>query len=108
MISHIVAGVATFCCLSDPALAANLIRNGDFESPVVPNGSFVLFSTGQIFSHWKVVGASGNIAPVSGTFTQNGFHFPAKKGKQFLDLTGTSNTATGVQQTVATAPSQAY
>jgi hypothetical protein len=94
--------------LASAADAANLIRNGGFEMPVVPDGGFVLFSTGQKFPHWTVVGASGNVAPISGTFTQGGFNFVAKKGKQFIDLTGTSNTATGVRQKVVTSPGQGY
>lgn len=80
----------------------NLVQNGSFERPSVPSGSFTLFSTGTTFAHWKVVGASGNVAEVSGTFTQNGFTFPAACGLQWLDLTGTTNTPTGVQQVVAT------
>src|SRR5712691_6300117 len=41
--------------------------------------------------------------------TQNGIAFPAKKGKQWLDLTGfNSNSATEVAQTVATTPGVAY
>jgi hypothetical protein len=86
----------------------NLIHNGGFEKPVVPAGSFQAFSTGQTFKHWTVMGASGNVAIVSGTFTQNGFSFPAKSGKQWLDLTGTSNTPTGVSQAVATTPNATY
>ncbi len=57
---------------------------------------------------WTVVGAPGDVAPVSGTFAQNGFSFPAEDGKQWIDLTGTSNTATGVQQTVTTVPGVTY
>lgn len=86
----------------------NLVLNGSFERPTVPAGSFTLFSTGTTFSHWKVVGASGNVAEVSGTFTQNGFTFPAGCGTQWLDLTGTSNTPTGVQQALSTAAGTPY
>jgi hypothetical protein len=100
--------VLVLCLLCAAAPSVNLIRNGSFESPVVPIGSYEGFSTGQTFSHWSVVGDSGNVAVVSGTFTQNGFTFPAKAGKQWLDLTGTSNSATGVAQTVATTPGAAY
>jgi hypothetical protein len=88
--------------------AHNLIKYGGFESPVVPAGSFQDFSMGQTFSRWTVVGASGNVAIVSGTFMQNGFSFPARSGKQWLDLTGTSQTATGVQQNVNTTPATNY
>jgi hypothetical protein len=100
--------VLVLCLLCAAAPSANLIRNGSFESPVVPNGSYEVFSTGQTFSHWTVAGAPGNVAVVSGTFTQNGFSFPARAGKQWLDLTGTTNTPTGVAQTGATTPDAAY
>ncbi len=86
----------------------NLMKNGGFEKPVVAAGSFAEFTTGQTFKHWTVVGASGNVAVVSGTFTQAGFSFPAQSGNQWLDLTGTSNTPTGVSQTFATVSGQNY
>jgi Protein of unknown function (DUF642) len=109
MIARIAAatGLALFC-LANQALAANLIRNGSFEKPVVPDGGFVVFNAGDKFSGWTVVGASGNVAPISGTFTQGGFTFPARRGTQWIDLTGTSNTATGVEQKVATTIGQQY
>lgn len=55
-----------------------------------------------------MVGATGNVDIVSGTFTQNGFSFPAKGGQQWLDLTGTSNSATGVAQTISTSPGSSH
>lgn len=96
-----------FC--SSALAAGNLVRDGSFETPVVPQGSYTSFSTGQDFGpHWTVVGAAGNVAIVSGQFTQNGFSFPAKKGAQWLDLTGNSNTATGVAQTISTVAGTNY
>ena len=86
----------------------NIGLNGSFERPTVPPGSFALFSTGMTFAHWKVVGASGNVGVVSGTFTQNGFTFPAGCGAQWLDLTGTTETPTGVQQLLSTKSGTAY
>jgi hypothetical protein len=93
-----------------PAQAqTNLIKNGSFETPIVATGSYELFKTGSTFTGWKVVGAAGNVAIVSGTYTQNGYSFPAESGKQWLDLTGNrSNSATGVAQTVATTPGGRY
>ena len=90
------------------ATTANLIKNGSFEKPVVGPGSYQVFSTGQTFKHWTVIGASGDVGIVSGTFTQSGFSFPAEKGKQWLDLTGLSNTPTGVQETVTTVAGASY
>ena len=93
---------------SETPATSNLIRNGGFEKPVVPIGSYEGFSNGQSFHHWTVTGASGNVAVVSGTFTQNGFSFPAEAGNQWLDLTGVSNSATGVTQTVPTVSGATY
>jgi hypothetical protein len=89
--------------------AANLIKNGSFEKPVVPAGSFQNFATGQSFTGWKVVGATGVVSVVSGTFQSQGFTFNAKAGAQWIDLTGPgSKTATGVAQSVATTAGTSY
>jgi hypothetical protein len=96
------------CLLGSAAHGATLIRNGSFELPVVPAGGYETFSPGQAFPGWSVVGAPGDVGVVSGTFTQNGFDFPARAGRQWLDLTGLSQTATGVAQTVRTTPGAAY
>ena len=90
----------------------NLIVNGGFEQPPV-GGGYQLFSAGQSFPGWQVVGTPGaNVAPISGAFTQNGFIFPARSGKQWLDLTGTSDAigkaGGGVAQTVKTVPGRRY
>ena len=89
--------------------AANLVKNGSFEKPIVPAGSFQNFAMGQSFTGWKVVGAPGVISVVSGTFQSQGFTFNAKAGAQWIDLTGPgSKTATGVAQSVATTPGTTY
>lgn len=81
---------------------ANLLGNGSFEKPVVPSGGLQSFNTGTSFPGWKVVGAPGNVAVVSGAFARDGFLFPSRCGKQWLDLTGNTNTATGVAHRLAT------
>lgn len=86
----------------------NLIKDPSFEKPVAPSGGFLVFSTGQSFSKWSVVGAPGTIGIVSGTFSQNGFTFPAGCAKQWVDLTGLSQSATGVAQTVHTVSDKSY
>lgn len=86
----------------------NLIVNGSFESPSVAAATYRLWSPGQSFPGWRVVGAKGNVAIVEGTFAQNGIRFPAGAGEQWLDLTGVSNTPTGVQQTVDTRVGRTY
>jgi len=91
-----------------PGVTTNLIKDGSLEKPVAPNGGFLVFNTGQTFSKWTVVGASGSVGIVSGTFSQNGFTFPAGCAKQWLDLTGLSQTPTGIAQTVATQSGKSY
>ena len=87
----------------------NLIKNGSFEIPVVPVGSFESFAMGQAFAGWRVVGAAGQVSIVSGQFQSGGITFHAKAGAQWMDLTGdVSNTATGVAQTVATTSGTSY
>jgi Protein of unknown function (DUF642) len=87
----------------------NLVKNGGFEVPVVAAGGFELFSTGQAFSGWRVVGAKGNVAVISGKYQGAGITFNAQAGKQWMDLTGLeSNLATGVAQSFATTRGTEY
>ena len=74
----------------------------------MPAGGLTIFSTGQAIDGWTVVGAAGNVNTISTAFTQNGFAFPAEDGQQSMDLTGFSNTKTGVAQTVATITGASY
>ncbi|MGA2735878.1 MAG: DUF642 domain-containing protein [Bryobacteraceae bacterium] len=101
-----VAGLLMPCAFG----ATNLIVNGSFERPVVPVGGFTNFDTGtSSLGGWQVVGAPGNVSVVNTTYIGNGFTWPAAVGEQWLDLTGDgSNTATGVQQTVATTAGTTY
>lgn len=91
-----------------PARAADLARNGSFENPVVASGTYVSFNTGDKIGPWKVVGASGNVAVVNKDFTYCAHTFPAKHGAQFIDLTGTTDTPTGVQQKISTIVGATY
>ena len=104
---RLLIAASLVCALASPAAAAPLVQNGSFEQPVVPDATYQLFNTGDSFKGWTVVGDPGNVAIVSGDF----FYcvpLPAKKGKQFLDLTGTSNTPTGVQASIQTVPGSTY
>jgi Protein of unknown function (DUF642) len=100
--------LALTCATLAQADARKLLNDGGFEQPPTPNGGFNVYNTGQKFANWTVTGATGNVGTVSTTFTQNGYSFPAKSGKAWLDLTGTSNTATGVAQTIKTAVGTTY
>jgi len=93
---------------SMPAIAANLIRNGSFENPIVPDGQLRRFSTGQTFSGWTVVGAAGNVDIITKDFSFEGQTFPPPNGNQLLDLTGASDSATGVQQIIDTVRGATY
>ena len=86
----------------------NLVRNGDFEDPPVPVAQYRLFQTGLAFGGWTVVGAPGNVAPLSGAYAVPGMKWAAQSGRQTLDLTGLSNSATGVSQSISTAPGKTY
>ncbi len=85
-----------------------ILQNGSFETPVVPSGSYTSYNTGQNFSHWTVVGAAGNVSVVSDSFVYNGYNFPAGCGKQWLDLTGTSQSKTGVLAHIQTVSGKTY
>jgi len=85
----------------------NLVINGNFSVPLVGAGSYTLISKGESIAGWHVVGKPGNVGVVSGSF-QNAFTFDAVGGAQWLDLTGGSNTETGVAQNVPTSAGTRY
>ena len=93
-----------------PTLAASHKKDGSFEAPVVPEGSFTNFTSGQKIGRWTVVANNGAaVSVVSGKLTDGGFSFPAAAGQQWLDLTGrTSNGREGVEQTVDTTAGATY
>lgn len=87
---------------------ATLLGNGSFESPTVPAGELTRFYNGDTLGSWTVVGAQGNVDLLHTTFAYCGYTFSAKDGWQSLDLTGSSDSPTGVSQTVATVPGVTY
>ncbi|HEY6578070.1 MAG TPA: hypothetical protein VIY09_01990, partial [Rhizomicrobium sp.] len=56
-----IAAASILALATSPASARNEIKNGSFETPVVPDGSYDTFNTGGAFKNWSVVGAVGNI-----------------------------------------------
>jgi len=94
------------CAIAGPVFA-NQVKNPSFEFPVVPDGGYQTFNTGDGFPGWTVVGQAGNVAIISEDFSYC-VALPAHRGHQFLDLTGTSDSATGVQTTVKTNPGSTY
>ena len=108
-IAYAVAALSGLALLAAAPPPANLLVNGGFEAPRLAAGTYRLMGPGQHIPGWTAVGArSGNVAVISGAYQQNGFRFPAAAGQQWLDLTGLSNTANGVSQTVKTKPGEAY
>jgi len=111
-LSRVLVAFTLSAIASAPAVAGgNLIKNGSFESPTVPDGGGLFFSPGQSFKDWQVIGDSkGNVGVDSGNDVYCDHDFPAKKGIQWLDLTGNTDNgaATGVQQSIKTTPGSTY
>lgn len=104
----IAAAILAAMSMVEASAAANLIVDGSFERPVVPDGSFQYFTNAQKFRNWTVVGDPGNVAIVSEDLNYCGHTFLTNFGTQFVDLTGNSDTATGLQQKIATNPGSTY
>jgi Protein of unknown function (DUF642)/PEP-CTERM motif len=99
-----IAAVASLLVAASSA-QANLLTNGSFETPTVPNGGFTSFPVGSAtLTGWTVFGPAGTeVAIVSGSFSQGGVSFPAQDGTQWLDLTGAAvNSTEGVSQAITT------
>lgn len=89
--------------------AANLIQNGSFEDPVVPDTFYTNFLAGSTdITGWTVVGVDTSI--IDGDFTQSGIAFQAQDGNQWADLAGVNSNSTlsGLTQTVATIVGELY
>lgn len=99
-------GASTAATGKAPAPA--LIADGSFEKPAAPTGGYLTFNAGDTFGGWTVSGTSGNVAVIGKDFTYGGYDISAGCNKQLLDLTGTSNSATGVEQTVSTIANASY
>lgn len=87
--------------------AANLLVNGGFEAPLLPSNTPKLYGPGTEVTGWEVFGA-GDVAVLNGSFSQAGLTFTHDEGVQSLDLTGLSNVATGVRQSIATVAGLSY
>jgi hypothetical protein len=107
-----VATAAGVCiAASAPAVAANLIVNGDFETPAPAAGGFTLFGGGASFAGWNVVGPARNAVALFNTGrVEPNIVFNAQSGATSVDLSGGGNTGptSGVSQSVATVAGQAY
>jgi len=102
-------GVTVSCAGGFIGTTGSLLSNGGFECPVVASGGFASYSPGQQFFGWTVVGASGQVSPLSGKYVSGAYSWPAHGGAQAIDLTGNgTNAATGISQVVPTVPGTAY
>jgi len=103
------ASVMAFVASAATAQAANLIKNGGFETPPTPAGYFTTYGLGQNIGKWTVIGSNGNVATVN-NFDEGGVLWSAHRGSAFLDLTGTCDCGanSGVAQVVNTTPGTSY
>ena len=90
------------------AHATNLMKDGGFETPATPSGTYTAYAPGQTIGKWTVVGP-GNVATVN-DYNEGGVLWSPHKGHAFLDLTGTCDcgVASGVSQTVKTRVGASY
>jgi hypothetical protein len=95
--------IACWVALAATPALANLIVNGSFETPVVPNGFYTNFPGGSTaITGWTVVGVDSSV--VDGDFIQSGITFQAHDGEQWIDMAGVTSNASssGVTQSVPT------
>jgi hypothetical protein len=95
--------IACWVALAATPALADLIVNGSFETPVVPNGFYTNFPGGSIaITGWTVVGVDSSV--VDGDFIQSGITFQAQDGEQWIDMAGVTSNASssGVTQSVPT------
>jgi Protein of unknown function (DUF642) len=109
--------LAAACVLAGPALAADLVVNGSFETPDVstapghinrPIGAVLPVSPGApLVTGWQAFSAPVHLTRTP--FNEGWETLLAGDGAQAMDLTGeTVNGQGGVEQAVATAPGRDY
>jgi Protein of unknown function (DUF642) len=105
------ASVVVLCCAT--VHAQNLIKDGGFETPVVPAGSYTMFPQGQTLGPWTVLYQNDQYSPsvtLMSTTYQNGEHtLNAHSGHQSIDLVfGVANSVQGIEQSVPTITGESY
>jgi len=101
--------LAAALAFTTPALAANLVVNGDFESSPAPSGSYSQYFGGGSFTGWNVTGA--DVIVIDDSYQEGGLVFNAQGGSNTaIDLTGAGNTgaADGITQSIATVAGKRY
>ena len=93
-----LAMVALLACLARPATAQNLLTNGGFETPVVPEGDpLITVNAGSSFGGWQVAGGNIEIIPND---------YQPAEGNQWIDMNGV--LVGSIYQDVATTPGGLY
>lgn len=96
---------AAAMALATPALSAELVVNGGFESPLTPTGDFVQIDGGSSFTGWDVAG--NDILLLNNSYAEDGLVFNANSGLNSLDITGRGNTGPNeISQTIPTTVGQ--
>ena len=108
----LVGVAATLVTVSAHGAKADLIVNGSFESPGIPNYFYTNYGTQTNPTNWGGTSFTGWDVPVNNVDivarSPNGpWTGAAADGSQYLDLVGYGGTG-GIAQTFATTPGQAY
>jgi hypothetical protein len=105
----LVVAAAALLTTAAPALAANLIVNGDFESDPAPSPWYTQYVGGSSFTGWSVTG--NDVLLIDRNYSEDGLVFNAQGGSNnAIDLTGSGNTGftDGITQAVATEAGKTY
>ena len=109
-IRALMAAAALATLAASPAFA-NLLINGDFDTPATPPGGVLFYGGGGSFLGWNVTGPSNNgVVALDTAYAELSALFEAESGNVSLDITGSGNAGStaGVNQTVATVAGTTY
>jgi len=100
-------GIAAIVLVCATAPAAAQLKDGSFEKPQLASGTEQIVNAGDKIGAWTVVG-TGNVALIGPDFSIGDLKLQAKKGLQFVNLAGSQNTQSGIEQTFKTVPGTQY
>jgi hypothetical protein len=108
--------VAALFLMLSLARAGTPFIDGNFVAPVPKPGTFAALDTGERYGEWRVVGAVGFVAFVSGSYTHNGIKFlgegtslATQQNSVYVNLAAISRSATGIAHApMATVVGQSY
>lgn len=104
----LLMSAAALLAVSPAPTRADLIVNGDFETPSVKAGKYSIYGANKSIGAWKVLGK--DVLLHSTTYKEKGITFNSHSGNNALDITGNGNTGSGdgVTQSVATTVGTQY